>query len=666
MRLSLLICTALLQFHPLNAQSADYEVLTAAYQALRTNAYEAAVADFDKALAISPDRASVHKDAAYTCLKIGRNGAAREHFRRAMVLDPADLSAALEYAFLSFEATGDPLTAKAQARRVFNRIRHQTADREAAATAEKAFQNIDAPLAAGIARWSAALQAAAPTFSVHYELAQLAEQRDEWNLAAEHYLAAWHLEPRRKHVLVDIGRVELLRSHPEEATAALLAASRSGEPRASDKARELLPTRYPYVYEFRNALALDPGNTELHRELAYLLLRMELKADAEIEFAHIAVSDRGDLLSAAQLGFLLLARGDRTRAMPLLERVLKGSDEPLSNRVRTALNLPHQLSIADSIAATLPEADARVMYERSYRAGYLKDALRYLTIAQEANPADYSLMLKLGWTYNLLHQDRTALDWFRRARASSDSEVATEASRAFNNLRPAFARIRTTAWLLPFYSTRWHDAFSYGQIKTELRVDHLPIRPYLSVRFIGDTRQNTPSPNPQSLSESSFLLAVGVTAHSHGVTAWGEAGSAVSYRNRHALPDYRGGLSWSRGWGRLMGAEAPGIFWETNADEVFLSRFGNDWLSYSQSRAGWTQHGVQFLWNANLTVDTKRQPWANFAETGPGIRFRLPGAPPGLMFSVNGLRGAYLLNRNNPQRPNFFDLRAGFWYAFTH
>ncbi len=44
----------------------------------------------------------------------------------------------------------------------------------------------------------------------------------------------------------------------------------------------------------------------------------------------------------------------------------------------------------------------------------------------------------------------------------------------------------------------------------------------------------------------------------------------------------------------------------------------------------------------------------------------LPGAPPGLMLSVNGLRGPYLLNSYNPQRPNFFDFRAGFWYAFTH
>ena len=658
MRFSLIFVATLL-----SAQSPGYELLSGAYQALQAGAYEQAIAGFEKALVLEPNRAAIHKDAAYACLKIGENRVAREHFKRAMELNPADYAAALEYAFLSFEAPDHAIAAKAQARRVFDRVRHQTADPVAAATAEQAFQNIDKPLAQGIARWSAALAGASPTFSVHHELAELAEQRDNWDLAAEHYLAAWHLEPQRKSVLVAIGRVERLRDRPEQATAALLAASRGGEPYAADQARELLPVRYPYVYEFRNAIALDPANTELHRELAYLLLRMEQKADAEVEFAHIAVSDQTDLLSAAQLGFLLLARGDRNRAMPLLTRVLKGTDEQLANSVRTALNLPHSLTAAVMPAA---DADARVMYERSYRAGYLQDALRYLKIAHEANPEDYSVMLKMGWTYNLLHQDRNALDWFRQARDSSNPDVSREAKHAFDNLRPEFARVRLTAWLLPFYSTRWHDAFSYGQVKAELRLDHVAIRPYLSVRFIGDTRQNTPGPNPQSLSESSFLLAVGASTRVHGVTLWGEVGRAVNYTNSRTLPDYRGGASWAKGWGRMMGSEAPGFFLETNADEVFLSRFRNDMLTYSQWRGGWTQHGVQLLWNANLTVDTKRQYWANFVETGPGLRFRLPGAPPGLMLSVSGLRGAYLINFDNPRRPNFFDLRAGFWYAFTH
>ena len=48
---------------------------------------------------------------------------------------------------------------------------------------------------------------------------------------------------------------QVRRQRVEEAHAALLAASRGGEPRAAEAARELLPNRYPYVYEFRKAIA---------------------------------------------------------------------------------------------------------------------------------------------------------------------------------------------------------------------------------------------------------------------------------------------------------------------------------------------------------------------------------------------------------------------------
>lgn len=33
-------------------------------------------------------------------------------------------------------------------------------------------------------------------------------------------------------------------------------------------------------------------------------------------------------------------------------------------------------------------------------------------------------------------------------------------------------------------------------------------------------------------------------------------------------------------------------------------------------------------------------------------------------FSVDFVRGVHLSNRNNPNRPNYFDLRAAVWYSF--
>ena len=214
----------------------------------------------------------------------------------------------------------------------------------------------------------------------------------------------------------DLGRTWKSLNRVEDASAALLAASRGGEPRAAEMARELLPDRYPYVSEFRRALEVDTGNVELRRELAYLLLRMDRQAEAEQEFWVLARTATDAMLSASQLGFLLIARGDAAAAMPLLERVLAGPDEDLANRVRAVLRIPQVLRpcISDKPASI----DAKLMAGRSMKAGYMKDALKYLQVAHEAEPADFSVMLRMGWAYNILHEDGQAVRWLDLAAAA--------------------------------------------------------------------------------------------------------------------------------------------------------------------------------------------------------------------------------------------------------
>jgi len=634
------------------AQAPDpaYEPLARAYEQLRAHAYDDAIANFQKAIELAPKRASIHKDLAYTYLKVGENELAREQFRAAMELEPADAQVAMEFAFLAYETK-----LEAEARRIFDRIR-----KAGNPTAEQAFQNIDAPLAAGIERWKSAIAMGADNFSAHFELAMLAEQRDELALAAEHYEKAWRLLPDRRSVLVALGRVWKAMGRAEDATAALLAASRGGEPGAAELARELLPDRYPFVPEFQAALQLDPANVELRRELAYLLLRMECQAEAEEEFRAITEAAPDDMLAATQLGFLLYGRDARDAAMPLFERVLAGPDEDLANRVRAVLRMPQVLRARpESQPASI---DAKVMAERSMKAGYMKDALKYLQVAHEADPGDFDVMIKLGWAYNITHQDRLALPWFDLARRSPDPQVASEASQAWRNLESDARLFHTTAWIYPLFSTRWHDFFSYGQVKTEFRAGSF-LRPYLSVRFIGDTRLTIGAAAPQYLSESSFIAGAGVrTVPWHGLTGWFEAGSAMSYVTGHMLPDYRGGASGQ--WHRLP--ESAGWFVDTSLDALFISRFDDDFLVYGQSRLGYAlSRYTQLYWNANITGDIKRQYWADFAETGPGIRLSATFLPRSMWISFNFLRGAYLTNTANPRRPNFTDFRLGLWYAYT-
>jgi len=571
--------------------------LDEAYAALRAKNYQEAIRGFEQAAILDPGRASIRKDLAYTLLKIGESEAARDRFAEAMKLDPADDQVALEYAFLCYE-TKQEITA----RRVFDRLR-----KSGNAVAAEAFENVDRPLREGIARWKQAVELAPDNFSAREELARLAEQRDQLDLAAEQYLAAWKLRPARRDLLVALGRVWQQQSRAEDAHAALLAASRGAEPRVAEQARELLPARYPYVYEFEQALVLDPSNDALRRELAYLHLEMGNKAAAEQQ---------------------LQVLPDRPAAAPA------------------------------QIVQELVARDNKLLGEQSLEKGYLNDALRYLHAARENDPMDFEVMLKLGWTYNILKDDHEAVRWFDLARHSPDAGTASEASRAYRNLEPSLRRIHTTVWAFPTISTRWRDAFVYAQAKAELQLA-FPIHPYLSLRLIGDSRgavRMGANISPQNLSERSVIVGAGLASPVwHGLMAWFEAGEAISAR---AVPDYRGGISYGhtiRGLHRL--------FAETNDDGVFISRFDNDTLLYSQNRTGRSfGENLQVYWNWNATVDAKGEYWADTVETGPGVRFRLNP----LQFTVNFLRGAYLINQSNPYRPNFNDVRIGVWYAFTH
>ncbi len=630
-----------------------------AYEALRARDYDAAIALFLEAIEGAPANATLRQDLGYTYLKAGENEAARDQFAAALRLDPSAERIALEYAFLCHETRKT-----AEARRTFDRIR-KSGSPEARVVAAQAFENIDRPLADGIARWSAVLAKSPEDFSAHVELARLAEAHDNPGLAAENYLAAWELRPGERELLLDLARAWQEAGRIEDSRAALIAAARGSRPWVAEQARERAPQRCPYAVEFRRALDLDPANFGMRRELIFLLLEVQQTDEAERELRILTDMAPTDMLAAAQLGFLLLAKRDRAGAMVYLDRVLKSGDPELVARVRAALKAAPALK--ERSAAPAQAIGAKEMGERSYAKAYLRDAVRYLQAAHESDPADASVMLQLGWVYNVLRQDDVALGWFDQARRSADPRIAAEANRAYRNLRPGFARWRFTVWALPFYSSRWNDLFTYGQAKAEYRLGNLPVRPYLSLRFIGDTRGAQPI---CCYSEKSFVAGLGVmTRYWHNAMAWAEAGAAIRYsaspQTAFQIQDYRSGVSYGRGWGRLLGSEEPGWFAEAHADGVFVSRFNNDLIAYSQNQAGYTLRSfaglrVQVYCNANLTADTQRQGWANFAEAGPGVRFRWATMAPGLVFSVNALRGAYLQTGKQ-----FNDVRVGFWYALT-
>ncbi|MBV8811508.1 MAG: hypothetical protein JO033_22810, partial [Acidobacteriaceae bacterium] len=577
----------------------------------------------------------------------------------ALAINPQDDSAALEYAFLAFE-TKKPI----EARRMFDKLRNSS-NPATRATAEQAFQNIDTPLANGIARWKEAL-AKAPnandltTFSAHWELAQVAELRDELPLAAEQYEICRQLKPQLSELLLILARVWQQENRLEDAHAALLAASRSNDSRTAEQALEQMGTRYPYPYEFISALKLDPGNITLRRELAFLYLAMHQEKEAADEFERVLKIAPGDRLSRKQLNAL---RGVKA--------------EPVSND-KSDSGKPGVSTSGAEAGGT----NARDMGMKSFALGYMKDAVRYLRQANLEDPDDMQVALKLGWAYNQVKDDVDAIEYFNQARHSDDPQIAAEASKAYHTLNGDVLP-QTTVWALPMYSSRWGDLFSYAQIKRTIPLPGLQkfnklIALYVSTRFIGDVKSSlmTTTFDPQYLSESSFIFGVGASSRTwHHVMGWAEAGEAVNYLPGRrdigiAIPDYRGGLNFAKGFGQLLGSNKSGLFYETTGDAIYVSRFDKDWLFYSQHRAGRTFHfgeknRFQTLFNANYVHDIKNQYWANTVEMGPGIKLHLGWMPSNVYFATDFLRGVYTQNQYNPRRPNYNDIRVSFWYAIT-
>jgi hypothetical protein len=208
------------------------------------------------------------------------------------------------------------------------------------------------------------------------------------------------------------------------------------------------------------------------------------------------------------------------------------------------------------------------------------------------------------------------------------------------------------------------------------------------MRFTGDAKTGLTPQNvsyPENLSASAFIFGVGAASKTwHRLTGWVEAGESIKYLNIKnvggAVPDYRGGVNFAKGFGSLLGSTKAGLYYETTGDAVYVSNFAKDWLFYSQNRAGRTipigeGNTLQLLFNANLVQDSQRQPWANIFEYGPGLRYRPHWFPTNVYFSTDFLFGVRLATawdaQKSTQTTNVFyptsynDIRVGFWYAKT-
>lgn len=640
-----------------------YLAAARAYDALRARDYDTAIRGFEEAFRYRRDSAPLAQELGYAYLKIGETERAREWFERVTELAPGDENARLELAFLSYE-TGER-------RRAYELFRGlvEAADERVRTTAAQAYASVDSEWRQILASWLRTLEDDPTNQSVHIEVAEIYEVLGRPAKSAEHYLHAWYQYPRyREELLLPLAQAREEAGDISGAIAARLLASYSQRTRLSERAKDVMPLRFPYASEFRLALAMYPEQWRARRDLGYLLLEVGEAEQAIPVFEDVTKQNPEDNLAAAQLAFLYLDFQRNEEAEKLLEAAAQGSDEDAAKRARETL-----------ARLRLEQVDkARQLGEKSLQLSYLRDARDQFLKIYELNPADDQAAYKLGVVHNLMREDREAMRWFKTAMVQAqDPQIAGDSRKAYRNLSRQYQKVRTSVWMLPFYSSRFSDVFAYSQIKTELRLDKFGLFPYVSLRFVGDVRQRTSGARPQLLSESAIIPAIGLrTKPFHGLTLWGEAGQAISYLTSRpenvprAGPDYRGGASWFFATGKSLGQEESGRFFEANADGVFISRFDNDFLTYFQGRPGYRLPNLgilraQVYANLNITADVKGEYWANFVEFGPGVRVRVPGVHPPMDFRLDLIRGVHTTNKNNPQRPNYFDVRAGVWYSFS-
>lgn len=682
--------------------SAPSRAASLAYQAKQAHQLERAVVLFEEALAGDPENIPLRKDLAYTLLAIGKSERARDEFGAVLQRDPKDSYTALEYAFLCHE------TGKQEEAWILFRTLRNASNEEHRATAIRTFDNMDTELLGRVTRLEEALRRDPGNYSSHLELANTRRIRNDFALAATEFEAAYRLKPQYAEVLLELADALRKAGDQEKSEAVLLTASRSPSAFVAEQAKALLPSRYPYLAEFERALQFEPRQPVLRREMGFFLLSLGRKPEAQESFEQVLRENPEDMLAAAQLGFLELEQNRRDTAIPRLQAALQTEDAALRERIAEVLaeqgvtGAERAVETNATAAVAIPESAlsqghaeaeaARAMARKSYDAGFIPDAIRFYQEAQRLDPTNFDTMLRLGWSLNMGKRDDEALRWFSLAARSPDPAISGEAQTAIRNLTmpaPSLSGmsvateregIVASLWAMPLHSTRWGSTFSYAQAKLEWQSPRLPLVPYVSLRFVGDTTGSIGVANPQFLSENSFILGLGTrTRPWNGVVAWGEGGSTMAYlssRRRETgrfLPDYRGGLSQFRLFGpSLLNAQA-GTFAETMNDLVYIHRFDRDTLAISRNRVG--RHlgridalgGLQFqaFLNLNANSDFKRQAWANFVEAGPGVRLRWAWMPPSVSFTLNYLRGHHTVRRIDARPNTYNDFQAGFWYAVT-
>lgn len=418
------------------------------------------------------------------------------------------------------------------------------------------------------------------------------------------------------------------------------------------------------IRDFQEALAENPANTQWRRDLAYAYVSAGSLSEAAKEFEALYRANTSDLRIALELGYLFQQLQRDDAAVEYFRSAEQSTDAEVSGRAREALT-------------NLQAEQLRVKRQKGYdlvAQGHRQEAISLFETIHREEPSDSSAALQLAYLYAAADQTAKARLLFDALRDSPDQQIAYQAAAALDVLRRDSKLWFGSVYLSPFYQSRFDNEINPLNAKVGLRLDRY-VQPYIGLRFSRDRRSRSGT-LPQIFSDNSAVLSLGlqIPIPRAGVTLYAEAGTAISLLSHpdrgRAIPDYRAGVLWFRGWGKSLVEDAHKVqneFSQTGsayADFGFYSRYDNNGIGSLQ-----LHHGVnlptartvpmQALATINIVKDTNGNFYNNVIEVGPHLRIVPLRQLVSLMLEVQYLRGFYLVHDStNPYKPRYGDFRV--------
>lgn len=349
-------------------------------------------------------------------------------------------------------------------------------------------------------------------------------------------------------------------------------------------------------------------------------------AAARLSFEQALAVDTSQALPRIELGYLALAGGDRPRAADFLRQ---GVDRD-----------PSRPEVHRQLGYVL------ISLKRTREAITAFEGIAKTTSG--LTPVDH---LALGYLYDDVGREKSALAAFKAASLAEDTVVSIPARRALRVKQGPGTSYFSEGYIAPFYQTRFKNTIATGFTRLGIESGSSWGQAlYTSLRV---TRDSKSSGGLQSrvLSDNAAILAGGVRVRPARGPIWlyaeaGGARSLLSGAENSWTRDIRAGAYVILAHELQLGdGSNVRLLTDLSGDVSWYERFDKNVIGYMQLREGFrvgslATKAVDFFARGWVGYDSRADFFNRAAEIGGGVALR-PGH--GFVFLAEGIAGRYIM-----------------------